>query len=87
MKFKPHCFRCFAALATQTRIEIVELLQKHKLLSVLEIVSYFTITQPTITYHLKYLEESGLLKSEKRGRKVYYYFNSFCRKRDCTVFS
>lgn len=86
MKFKAACHRCFSALSTQARVEIVKLLQANSRLSVLEIAGHFELTQPTITHHLKYLEKSGVLKSEKEGRKVYYSLKILCGS-ECRLFS
>ncbi len=85
MKFKNDCYRCFAALSIQTRVEIVKLLQVNRRLSVLEIVRHFQLTQPTVTHHLKYLEKSGILKSKKEGRKVYYRLSPRCQDEGCQI--
>ena len=62
------------------------LLQKKEEMSVLEIARKFNLTQPTITHHLKYLEEVGILKSRKDGRKVFYSIHPKCSKDICRVF-
>ncbi|MBU1031523.1 metalloregulator ArsR/SmtB family transcription factor [Patescibacteria group bacterium] len=86
MKFKQRCCRCFAALSTKNRVEIVKLLQVNKKMAVLEIAKYFNLTQPTVTHHLKYLEKSGILKSKKEGRRVYYRISPPCGKNECEIF-
>lgn len=86
MKFKAHCYRCFAALSTKARVRIIQLLQTNEKISVLEIVKYFNLTQPTVTHHLKYLEKSGILKSKKEGRKVYYCISPLCYRNECGIF-
>lgn len=87
MEFHSGCYRCFSALSTNTRVEIVQLLQKNKTMSVLEIAKYFQLSQPTITHHLSYLKKSGILKSKKEGRKVYYYIKTLCQNDKCSIFS
>ncbi|MDO8573964.1 MAG: metalloregulator ArsR/SmtB family transcription factor [Candidatus Daviesbacteria bacterium] len=86
MKFKTGCHKCFSALSTEARVEIVKLLQKSPRLSVLEIVGHFSLTQPTISHHLKYLEKSGILISKKEGRRVYYCLSPLCGKNECKIF-
>ncbi len=44
----------------------------------MEIVSFFKLTQPTISYHLSSLEKAGLLVSRSGGRFVFYKLNSRC---------
>lgn len=87
MKFKANCHLCFAALSTKARVKIVQLLQDSEKMSVLEIVKYFNLSQPTITHHLNYLKNSGILESKKEGRKVYYYIKPLCQENTCKIFS
>lgn len=57
----------FAALSDPTRRRIVERLA-HRRLTVGEIASEFSVSQPAISKHLKVLERSGLLEREVDGR-------------------
>ncbi len=57
----------FAALSDPTRRRIVERLAR-KPLTVGEIASEFSFSQPAISKHLKVLERSGLLEREIDGR-------------------
>lgn len=86
MKLKQQCTGCFESLSDNCRIEIVNLLSGDKKLSVNEICSHFNLKQPTITHHLKYLEENGILSSKKIGRQVFYFLKSKC-KGECHVFN
>lgn len=86
MSLGSSCAGCFAGLACSTRIEIVNLLEEKGKMSVLEIAKYFNVTQPTITHHLMYLKESGILESEKDGRKVYYFIHPRCKNKSCKIF-
>lgn len=52
------------ALSDETRIKIFEILS-HDELCACEILEEFNITQPTLSYHMKTLCESGLVKSRK----------------------
>lgn len=78
---------CFAGLSCETRMEILNLLQKNGEMSVLEIAKSFNVTQPTITHHLLYLKEVKILTSHKRGRYVYYSIHPKCKKDLCKIFS
>ena len=86
MRFKSGCSECFAGLSCGARVEIVNLLQGKKKLTVTEIARHFKITQPTITHHLQYLKTAGVLSSKKEGRKVYYFINPKCGWNNCKVF-
>lgn len=86
MKFTSACVSCFAGLSCSARIEIIKLLQEKRKMSVLEIARHFKLTQPTITHHLQYLKESGVLASKKKGRKVYYFINPKCKDKECNIF-
>jgi DNA-binding transcriptional ArsR family regulator len=57
----------FGALADPTRRRIVERLARGAL-TVGEIASEFSVSQPAISKHLKVLERSGLLEREIDGR-------------------
>jgi DNA-binding transcriptional ArsR family regulator len=57
----------FAALSDPTRRRIVERLARGRL-TVGEIASEFSVSQPAISKHIKVLERSGLLEREIDGR-------------------
>lgn len=86
MKLNSSCAGCFAGLACGVRIEIVNLLLEKGNMSVLEIAKHFKKSQPTITHHLQYLKEIGLLSSKKEGTKVYYSLAKPCSDKDCNLF-
>ena len=77
-QFKTWCPQCFKALSTKVRASMINLLQEKGEMSVMEIVSHFKLTQPTISYHLSELANSGILKSRNEGRKVIYSLNPNC---------
>jgi len=86
MKLTSACVSCFAGLSCQARIEIINLLQKKEEMSVMEIAKHFKLTQPTITHHLQYLKDAGVLTSKKKGRNVYYFINPRCKDKECNIF-
>jgi ArsR family transcriptional regulator len=59
------------ALSDANRVKIIKLLQVRSL-CVCEIQALLGIGQPTVSKHLKILEQSGLVVSEKAGRWVNY---------------
>lgn len=86
MKFTSDCADCFAGLSAKARLEIVSLLLKKKALSVTEITDYFELKQPTITHHLQYLKEAGIVDSRKKGRRVFYFLTQKCKEGKCGLF-
>lgn len=68
------CCQMFFAMGDATRLKILELIRNEEL-CVSDICKRFDITQPSVSHHLDILKRSGLVKSDKRGREVYYYFD------------
>lgn len=60
------------ALSDPNRVKIVKLLQ-HKMLCVCELQGALGVSQPTVSKHLKVLEEAGLVSSKKDGLWVDYH--------------
>lgn len=87
MKLHSSCSGCFAGLSCDTRIDIINLLQEKGPRSVLDIAKHFKVTQPTITHHLKYLKELEIVKSERKGRQIFYSVDSKCTDTDCEIFA
>lgn len=65
---------CFRALGDETRVKIVDLLKNGKLCAN-DILVYFDITQPTLSYHMKILTECGLVSCEKQNVRHIYTLN------------
>ena len=59
------------ALRDPNRVKIVKMLQ-HGELCVCEIQEVLGTSQPTVSKHLKIMEEAGLLNSRKEGLWVHY---------------
>ena len=68
------CCQMFFAMGDGNRLKILELLKKEEL-CVSDICKRFKITQPSVSHHLDVLKRAGLVKSDKRGREVYYSFD------------
>ena len=62
------------ALSDPNRIKIIKILQ-HKMMCVCELRAALSIAQPTVSKHLKVLEEAGLVDYKKDGLWVNYYLS------------
>jgi len=82
---KSYCAGCFEGLSSKTRIKIVNLLKERKTLTAGEIVNNFDLTQPTISHHLKYLKECGILASKREGKNINYFISPRCNVHDCGI--
>lgn len=62
------------ALADPVRLRLLSLVASHEdgEACVCELNDAFDLSQPTISHHLKVLNEAGLLQRDKRGVWVYY---------------
>ena len=72
----------FAALGDPARVRIVNLLATSEAaVCVCELVEPLSLSQPTVSHHLKKLTEAGLLEREQRGRWAYYSLSGEARER------
>jgi len=60
------------AFSDPNRVKIVKMLQK-KEMCVCELQAALKLAQPTVSSHLKLLEEAGLVRSRKEGLWVNYH--------------
>lgn len=65
----------FKALGDSTRLKIIEMLSCGELCAC-DILESFPITQPTLSYHMKILTDSGLVKSYREGSWIHYSNNA-----------
>jgi DNA-binding transcriptional ArsR family regulator len=65
----------FAALSDETRRQILTLLRAGSR-SAGEVAAAFALSKPTISHHLRVLEEAGLVRSERRGTFIVYTLQS-----------
>jgi len=63
--------RVFEALANETRIKIIKLLQEGEMY-VEDLTQTLGLAQSTVSHHLRVLKDAGLIRAEKRGRSMYY---------------
>lgn len=62
------------ALSDETRVKIFYMISQGELCAC-KILEEFNITQPTLSYHMKILCESGLIESRKDGIWMKYTIN------------
>ena len=64
----------FKALADPVRLRIVSIIttQHDGEACVCQLVSAFSLSQPTISHHLRVLREAKVLDAERRGTWIYY---------------
>ena len=63
------------ALSDPNRVKIVKMLQ-HKIMCVCELTEALQLAQPTVSKHLRILEEAGLVESKRDGSWVNYYLKN-----------
>ncbi len=61
----------FKSLADEKRLKILTLLTFRDMCNC-ELTVALGLTQPNLSHHVRKLENAGLVRSEKRGRWVYY---------------
>lgn len=64
----------FKALSDPTRREILDLL-KDGGKTAGDIGAHFSMTAATVSHHLGVLRESGLVRTDRRGKFIYYELN------------
>ena len=65
----------FKALNDPNRLKIIDLLSCGELCAC-ELLKYFGFTQPTLSHHMKILQECELVMSRKQGVWNYYRLNN-----------
>jgi ArsR family transcriptional regulator len=73
MTYSDYAYIC-KTLGEQIRLRIFDMLKKGKKCAY-KILEKFKITQPTLSYHMKMLTQSGIVNSEKDGKMIYYSIN------------
>jgi ArsR family transcriptional regulator, arsenate/arsenite/antimonite-responsive transcriptional repressor len=68
-----------------TRVKIISQLKKESK-NASKIAECFSLTQPTISHHLKALEKMGILCSKKIGREKFYSLNKKYPCKKCGIF-
>ncbi len=69
-----HIVNVFKTLADENRLKILRLLIQGQSCGCV-LIDQLTITQPTLSYHLKALRKAGLVSPKKEGTKINYLVN------------
>jgi ArsR family transcriptional regulator, arsenate/arsenite/antimonite-responsive transcriptional repressor len=78
----------FKSLADPTRVRIVNLLANSPgAVCVCDINEHFSLSQPTISHHLKKLVAGGILRREQRGTWAYFSVDQAAWDRLADVFA
>jgi DNA-binding transcriptional ArsR family regulator len=64
--------RAFTAMGDEHRQRILLLFEPGEELNVGQIADASTLARSTVSFHLRILRESGVLKSRKAGKEVFY---------------
>jgi ArsR family transcriptional regulator len=62
----------FKALADPSRVAIVNMLAGSGEVCVCALVDGLSVSQPTVSHHLRVLREAGLVEARRRGTWAYY---------------
>lgn len=63
------------ALSDENRVRILRMLATRELCAC-SILEYLGISQPTLSYHMRLLTESGLVNARRSGKWTYYSLDS-----------
>jgi ArsR family transcriptional regulator len=72
----------FKALSDETRLKIIDMISKGEMCAC-HILDEFSISQSTLSYHMKILSDSGLVDARRDGAWMKYTLN---KKRTDEVF-
>jgi ArsR family transcriptional regulator len=65
------CAILFKAVSDETRLKIIDMLSCGELCAC-DILKSFNITQPTLSYHMKILTDSGIVIGNREGAWMHY---------------
>ena len=65
----------FKAISDETRLKIIDMLSNDIEMCACHILEEFSISQPTLSYHMKILSDSGLVNARRDGAWMKYTLN------------
>ena len=74
MSYYPENIKVFKALGDPKRAMIVDMLSCGELCAC-DILKYFNITQPTLSYHMKILTDCEIVHADRQGAWMHYTLN------------
>jgi len=81
---KKTCPDCLKVISDNTRSKIIGQLKRGPNKAG-KIEERFSLTQPTISYHLKSLAKLGIIFGKKKGREIYYFLNKKYPCKKCLI--
>lgn len=66
--------KVFKAFCDEQRLQILSMLHRHERCAC-DLLDELTISQPTLSHHMKILCESGIVVSKKKGKMMHYAIN------------
>ncbi|MGD9699991.1 MULTISPECIES: ArsR/SmtB family transcription factor [unclassified Acinetobacter] len=75
----------YQVLTDKTRLQILQMLQAGECCAC-ELLKNLSISQSTLSHHMKCLTESGLVKGRKNGRWIHYSLNPI-RAQELSLFT
>jgi DNA-binding transcriptional ArsR family regulator len=66
---------CLAVMAEPVRIRIMSVIASKGEVCARDILPEFSVTQPTLSHHMRVLVDNDLVTARKEGRNVYYSVN------------
>ena len=79
------CSHCFSLIQVPARMKIIQQLKRGPKMAT-KFVDILSLSQPTVSYHLRLLEKNGILLSKKSGRKIFYFLNRKYPCKGCLIF-
>jgi ArsR family transcriptional regulator, arsenate/arsenite/antimonite-responsive transcriptional repressor len=76
----------FKAIHDKHRQAILDIIQNHKTINANGIVAKIHLSQPTISHHLKILENASVIHTKKVGKEIIYSINNESIKECCGGF-
>ena len=67
--------KVFSALGDEHRQRILLTFGKGERLNIAQIVDVATLSRSAVSHHLRLLKESGVLRSVKEGKEVYFWID------------
>lgn len=76
--------RLMKALSDPNRVKIIAMLGEREL-CVCELTALLGVAQPTVSQHLRILEDAGLVSFRKEGNWIIYRLNAECQEQAGTM--
>jgi ArsR family transcriptional regulator, arsenate/arsenite/antimonite-responsive transcriptional repressor len=77
----------FKAVCDSNRHSILHLVKKNGEMNATDIINKMSLSQPTISHHLKILVDAEVLESRKEGKETYYKINEKIINHCCMGFA